>query len=149
MVEALALVLLWEGFPIQLGCLKEREGTHHIGASKGEWIFDGAIDMRFSCQMDDTIDVFVLHQLIERIEVANVHLHELVVGLILNVLKVSEVACISELVEIDDVLFGIFVYKEANYMTSNKACTTSDNYMSFHFVCCFKLLIHFLSESVQ
>ena len=61
--------------------------------------------MRFSCQMDDTIDLLILHQLVESVKVADVHLHELIVGLVLNVLEVGEIASISELIEVDDVVF--------------------------------------------
>ena len=67
--------------------------------------------MRFSCQMDDTIYLLILHQLIEGIEVADVHLHELVVRLVLDVLKVSQVASVCELIEIDDVVLRILVYE--------------------------------------
>ena len=88
--------------------------------------------MALCCQMDDTINVLVLHQLIERIEVADVHLLELVVGLILDVLEVGEIASISELIEVDDVVFGVFVHEEAYYMRADEACTSSYNYISFH-----------------
>ena len=90
--------------------------------------------MRFSCQMDDAIDLLILHQLVERVEVADVHLHELVVGLILNILEVSEVACISELVEIDDIVLRVLIYEEAYYMRADKASTACDYYVSFHFI---------------
>ena len=89
--------------------------------------------MRFGGKVDDAINVFVLHELVERIEVANVHLHELVVGLILDVLEVGEIACISELIEVDDVVFWVFVYEEAYNVTSDEACTSGNYYVSFHF----------------
>ena len=89
--------------------------------------------MLFSCQVDDAIDMLIMHQLVERIEVANIHLHELVVGLILDVLEISQVASISELIEVDDVVFGIFVYEQAYNVTSDEASTSGYNYISFHF----------------
>ena len=98
MVEALSLILLWQRLPVKLGSLQERQGTHYIGAGKSERILDAAVHMALGCKMYDTIDMLVLHQLVEGIEVADVHLHELVVWLILNVLEVSEVTSISELV---------------------------------------------------
>ncbi len=132
-VESLALVLLRERFPIELSSLKEREGAHHIGACEGEWVFDASIDMAFGCKVDDTINVLVLQESIERIEVADVHLHELVVRLILDVLEISQVARIGQLVEVDDVVFGVFVYEQAYNVTSDEASTSSYNYISFHF----------------
>ena len=82
--------------------------------------------------MYDAVDVLVLHQLVESVEVADIHLDKLVVGFILDVLEVGEITCISELIEVNDVVFGIFIHKEAYNMRANKACTASDNDISFH-----------------
>ena len=83
--------------------------------------------------MDDAIDPLVLHEPVESVEVADVHLDKLVVGLVLDVLEVSEVTGISELVEVDDVVFWIFIDEQSNNVTSDEASTTSDYYVSFHF----------------
>ena len=90
--------------------------------------------MAFGCQMDDTIDLLILHQLVESVEVANIHLHELVVWLILNVPEISQVACIGKLIEVDNVVLRVLVYKKADYMRADEAGTTSDYYVSFHFI---------------
>ena len=63
--------------------------------------------------MDNTINLLILHQLVECIEVADVHLHELVVGVILNVSEVSEITCISKSIEVDDLILRIFVYEKS------------------------------------
>ena len=42
--------------------------------------------MALGSKMDDAVDMLVLHQLVDCVEVADVHLYELVVGLVLNVL---------------------------------------------------------------
>ena len=73
--------------------------------------------------MDDAVHLLVLHQLVEGVEVADVHLDELVVRLILNVLEVSQVSGIRQFVEIDDVIVRILVHEEANHMTSNESGT--------------------------
>ena len=105
--------------------------------------------MAFGCQMNDTVYLLFLHQFIESIEVADVHLDKLVVGFVLDVLEVSQITCVCELIEVDDVLLWVFVHEEAHYMASDEASTAGDDDISFHFVCCFKLLIHFSSESTQ
>ena len=69
--------------------------------------------MALCCKVDDAVDVLVLHQLVEGIEVADVHPDELVVRLVLDVLEVGEVAGIGQLVKIDDLVLGIFVYEES------------------------------------
>lgn len=77
--------------------------------------------------MDDAVHLFLLHQLVEGVEVADVHLYKLVVGLILDIFQVGKVACIRQLVEVDDVILWIFVHEKAHHMASDKACTTSND----------------------
>ena len=85
--------------------------------------------MALGCEVDDTIDLLVLHQLVERVEVADVHLHKLVIGLVLDVLEVGQVAGVRQFVEVNDVILGVLVHEQA---PSNKACATSNNDCSFH-----------------
>ena len=88
--------------------------------------------MTLSSQMDNTIHLLVLHQFVEGIEIADVHLHKLIVGFVLDVLQISQIAGIRQLVEVDDVVIGILVHKQAHHMAPNKACATSNNNCSFH-----------------
>ena len=87
--------------------------------------------MRFGCKMYYAIDLLVLHQSIESIEVADIHLHKFVVGLVLDVLEVGEVARVGEFVEIDDVILWVFVHEEAHHMASDEAGTAC-NYDILH-----------------
>ena len=88
----------------------------------------------------DAVDVFVLHQLIDTVEVADVHLDEAVVRLVLDVLQVSEVAGVGQLVEVDDLVFRIFVDEEADDVVADEACASSDDDGSFrtHSICFFE-----------
>ena len=133
MIESLALVLLRQRFPIELGSLKEAQRSHHVGLGKGEGILDRAVYVRFSSEMDDAIHLLVLHQFVEGIEVADIHLHKLIVGLVLDILEVSQITCIRQFVEVNDVILRVLVHKQAHYMASDKACATSNNDCSFHF----------------
>ena len=67
--------------------------------------------MALGCKMYDTVDMLVLHQLVEGIEVADVHLHELIVGTVLDVLEVGKVTSIRKLVKVDDAVVRIFVHE--------------------------------------
>ena len=87
--------------------------------------------MALGSEMDDSVNLLVLHKLIESIEVANVHLYKLIIWLALDVLEVGKVSCIRQLVEVDDFVLWIFVHEEANDMRANKACAASNNYISF------------------
>ena len=87
--------------------------------------------MTLGSEVDNAVDLLVLHQLVEGVEVADVHLHKLVVGLVLDVLQVSQITRISQLVQINDVILRILVHKQAHHVASNKACATSNNDCSF------------------
>ena len=132
MIKPLAFVFLREGFPIEFRSLKEAEGSHHVGLGKSEGVFDGAVNVGLGGQMDNAVYLLVLHELVEGIKVADVHLDELVVGLILYVLEVGKVAGIGQLVKIDNLVLGIFVDEEADHMAPNEACASGDYYVSFH-----------------
>ena len=87
--------------------------------------------MALGSKMDDTVNLLILHQLIESVEVADVHLDKLIIGLVLDVLEVRKITCIRQLVEVDDFVLWIFVHEEANDMLANKSGSASDNDISF------------------
>ena len=126
-VEALALVFFRQGFPVEFRGLQQAQSAHHVRLREGERVLDGAVHVTFGSQMDDTVYMLVLHELVERVEVANVHLHELVVRLAFDVLQVREVARIRKLVEVDNLVFGILVHEKANHVAPDKACTTGND----------------------
>ena len=121
-----------ELLPVELGCLKEGEGSHHIGAGEGERVLDGTVHMRLSRQVDDSVHLLLLHELVEGLEVADVHSDEPVIRLVLNVLEVLEVAGIGQLVEVYDPVVRVFVDEKSHYMTADEAGTTCYDYCSFH-----------------
>ena len=87
--------------------------------------------MALGGEVYDAVDVFFLHQLVNTIEVTDVHLDELIVRLVLDVLEVGEVAGIGQLVEVDDLVFGIFVDEEADDVAADEAGAASDDDGSF------------------
>lgn len=111
MIEAFTLVLLRQRLPIEFSCLHQRQRSHHVSAGKGERVLNASVYMAFGSQMDDTVNVFLLHQFIESVEVADVHPHELVVGLIFHIFQVSQVSGICQLIQVDNVVLQIFVYE--------------------------------------
>lgn len=85
--------------------------------------------MAFGSQVDDAVYLLVLHQFVESVEVADIHLDKLVVGPLLNVLQVGEVSSIRQLVQVDNAIIGILVHKKAYNMRSDKACTACNYYL--------------------
>ena len=61
MIETFPLILFRQGFPIQLGCLKQSQCTHHIGLCKSKRIFDTSVHMTLGGKMDNTIHL-ISHQ---------------------------------------------------------------------------------------
>ena len=133
MVEALAFVLFWQALPVCFGSLKQRERSHHIGLRKSKRIFDAAVNMTLCCKVDDAIYLLILHEFEDTVEIANIHLHELVVRLILNILEVRKITCIRQLIQVDNLIVWIFVHKQPYNMASDKSGSTG-YYDSFHSV---------------
>ena len=86
--------------------------------------------MAFGCQMDNAVDVFLLHQFVDSLEVANIQLYELVVGLTLDVFQISQVSGVCQLIQVNDLLFRIFVDEQTHYVTANESGTSGDDDIS-------------------
>ena len=132
-VEALALVALGQRLPVELRGLEQRKRAHHVGAGKGEGVLDAAVHVALGSKMNNAIHLLLLHQTVESVEVADVHLHKLIVGPALKVFQVGEIARVGELIEANYVILGIFVHKKAHHMAANKPGTAGNNNRStFH-----------------
>jgi hypothetical protein len=69
-----------------------------------------------------------LHQFVNTVEIADIHLYETVIRFILNVLQIGQVASVSKLIEVDDPVIRVFVHEKANNMTTDKTGTACDDY---------------------
>ena len=94
--------------------------------------------------MDDAIHLVIFHEGEHRIKIADISLHEYIVWLILDILQIGQIACICQLVHIDDAVLRILVYKKTNYMAADKTGTACDDYVSAKTHIFFK---HFFNES--
>ena len=83
--------------------------------------------MTFCGQVDDAVNFLILHQLIESLKVTDVHLDELVVGLIFNIFEVSQITGIGQFVQVNDFVIGILVYKQSYNVRADEAGTISDD----------------------
>ena len=71
--------------------------------------------------MDNAVDVLVLHQLIYTFEVTDIHLDKLIVGLVLHVLQVGEVAGVGQFVEVDNLILWVLVDKQTYHVASDES----------------------------
>ena len=74
---------------------------------------------------------FVLHQLVERFEITDVHLHKLVVRLVLDILQVRQVSSVCQLVQTDDIIFRVLVHEQSYHVAADES-GTAGNYYIFH-----------------
>ena len=116
MVETLSLVTLRKALPVDLCSLQHAQRTHHIGMCECERILDATVYMTLCCEVDNTINLLCLHQLQHIIEVTDIHLDKLIVGLVLDILQISKVTGISQLIKIDNLIVGMLIDEQTDDM---------------------------------
>ena len=131
-VEALAFVLLRETLPVRLGGLQHGQGADDVGLREGEGILDGTVHMGFRRQMDHAVHLFLTHEGEHALEVADVHLDEPVVGPVLDVLEVREIARVGEFVQVDDPVVRIFVHEQPHDVAADEAGAAGDDNCLIH-----------------
>ena len=121
-----------ELFPVESSGLKEGKRTHDIGPGECERILDRTVHMGLGSKVDDAVDMFLLHEGVEGLEVADVHLHEPVVRPVFDVAKVGEVAGIGQLVYVDYLIIRVFVDEQPDNMGADESRSAGDYDGSFH-----------------
>ena len=71
------------------------------------------------------------HEALDECKVADVALHKGIVGAVFHIVKVGKIASICQLIKVDDMILGIFVYKQAHYVRAYEARSARDNDISF------------------
>ena len=111
MIKELVCILFRQAFPVELGSLQKREGTHYIGACECKRIFDTSVNMAFSSQMDDTVNVKFSHELLYLFKIADIRFNKSVIGSVFDILQIGQITGISQLIQIDDMVIRVFVDK--------------------------------------
>ena len=130
MVETLARKT---AVPTESRGLKETQRAKDIGLGKRERILDGAVDMALGGKVDHPVDHIVPEDLEDRVEVADVSLHEDVVGGVFNIFEIGKVARIGQFVEVDDAVVRILVDEPADNMVADEAGTAGNKNVSLEF----------------
>ena len=133
MVETLTFIFFRKGLPVKLRSLKKRKCSHHVGAGECERILDGTVDMGLGGEVDDAVYVFILHELIEGFEVADVHLDKAIVGRRLDILEVGQISRIGQLVKVDNLILRVFVDKQTYDVAADKTCSACNYNRPFEF----------------
>jgi hypothetical protein len=122
-----------ERFPAQTRGLKKGKRTHYIGPGKCERILDRAVDMGLCRKMYDTVDLFLLHELADGIEVADIQPYKLIVRPVLDILEIGKVTGISKFINIDNAIFRVLVYQQPYYMAAYEAGSAGYEDCPFHY----------------
>ena len=83
--------------------------------------------MGFSCKVDNTIGLEVINHRLNQIGVGDVAFNKLIAGIVCHGDQVIQVACIGELVQVEDVVvgFGDLLQDEVG---ADESCAASDDY---------------------
>ena len=67
--------------------------------------------MRLRCKVDNSVNFILLHQGEHELKITDISLDKHIIRVILDICKIGKVPCIGQLVDIDDAIVRILVYK--------------------------------------
>ena len=87
--------------------------------------------MAFGGKVYYAIYIALLNQGEHLIKVTNVGTDKSVIAAPFHIFEVGKVACVGKLVNIYNVVVGIFVHKQAHHVRADKSSTAGDNDIAF------------------
>lgn len=87
--------------------------------------------MTFGSQMDYAVDIVASDKIHHGVEITDVLALEHIVGSILDVAEIGEIAGVCEFVDIDDSIFRIFVDKKTDNVGADKSGASGDYDVAF------------------
>ena len=128
-------------FPCAVPCLvcgfQQGQRAHDVGAGEREGIVDRTVHMAFGRQVDHSVDRMAGEQVAEQFPIADVALDEAVIGPVLDLFQVGEVARIGQLVEVHDQVVGIGVHQPAHHVRADETGAAGNEDVAFHHFCGF------------
>lgn len=114
----------------ELTCgFEQREGTEDIGLDKVSWALNAAINVRLGGKMDHSVNLLIGKQLLKQRLITDIGMHETVIGVILNILKVGRVTGVGQFVKVDDPCIGQPFENKTDKIRTNKSTTTGNKYV--------------------
>ena len=117
--------------PVAARRFDKRERTHVVGLHEGAGALDGVVHMALGREVDDAADVVLGEQALDELLVADIALHEGVVGHTFTLGYVGKVAGVGELIEVDDMIFRILFAEVRNKVRAYESGTAGNEY-GFH-----------------
>ena len=106
---------------IGLAGVQKGGGAHNVGTHELLRMLHGPVHMGLRCEVDDHIRLLLLKELEDEGPVGDIALYELVVGLILHGLQVLQIAGIGQLIQVQDHILRIGIYKILYHHAADKA----------------------------
>ena len=100
--------------------------------------------------MDHSVDTVLPEQFQYLFKITDICFYKSIIRLLFDVCQIGQIPRISQLIQINDMIFRIFRHKQTHYMRADKTGTTGNLYIPFkiHYFR-FNSFIHFTSESFQ
>ena len=108
-------------------CIQQRCCSHNIRSYKRLWICNRTVYMTLCCKVHNHIRFFCFKQPKDKLPICNITLHKLIIRLIFYWLQVFKIACISQEIQIQNLVFRILIHHMLYKIASNKSSTTSYN----------------------
>ena len=89
-------------FPCVTSAGKHDAGSQDVGSDEGLGILDASVYMRLCCEVNYTVDVIFIKDLLDGILIGDISSDKSVITLTLKVLEILKVSCISKNVYVDD-----------------------------------------------
>ena len=109
-----------------VGSLEEDVGTQDVGLGEREGVTEGVVDMRLGSKMHNSVDLLGDDDVTDKVRRADVTLHELVVGVFLQIGNVLQRRTIIQTIEVDNVVIRVVLHQPSHNMGSNETGSTSD-----------------------
>lgn len=113
--------------------IQQRKRTDNIRLNKGFRTGNRIIDMALGGKMNNAADIVFRKQLFNQRPVTDVALNKFIIGTLCTVAQIVRIAGISQLIEVNNLIFRIFLGKIRNKIGSDKAAppVTKIDFMSF------------------
>ena len=82
--------------------------------------------MTLRCKVDNAVNVILLHETEHSVKVTNISFYKYIVCAAFNILKVCQIACIRQFIQIYDAIFRVFIHEKSYYMAAYKSGTARD-----------------------
>lgn len=110
--------------------VEQPDSSDYVRDSELGGIVEGPVDVRFGGEVYYTVDLIALKYLREELHIEDIAFFKMVIGMLLQVAQVLEIAGVRKLVEIDDSIRWVTSDKPSDDVRSDESGSAGDQYSS-------------------